>query len=200
VYRCVEVVALDLARPLPHIESDLPLEIRRLLAEEVPAYARFRGRDVEGVPGRGRLERGDMCVCAWLDGEIVAASWLAFESAWIDEIGRGVRLARDEAYVYDSFTTESRRGAGIAAFRARWTAEHLRLQGYRRIVGWISLQNRPALGPARKLGYASLGQAGFVRMWPWRRDFVAPEGGARRWAARDTPIVVERDFCARAGA
>lgn len=194
VYRYVVFTAVELSRPVPDLGHGPALEMRLLTPEDVAAYARFRRRPAELVPAARRLEEGHLCVAAWLDGEIVSAAWYASGSAWMDEIDRGLELAPDEVYSYDSYTAESRRGQGIASLRGRWAVEHFREQGFRRTIGWISPQNLPAFGPGRRLGAAQLGRAGFVRLGPWRRDFVEPVGGKRRWSRRSVPIVVARDF------
>jgi len=200
VYRYVIFVGVDLSSPVPDVAPGPPLETRLLAPEDIEAYARFRGRPVGTVPARRRLERGEVCVASWFEGEIVSAAWYAFGLAWMDEIRRDLRLARDEVYVYDSYTTESRRGEGIAALRGRWAIEHFRGEGFRRTIGWISPQNLPAFGPGRKLGADTLGRAGFVRLGPWRRDFVEPVQGKRRWSRPGEPIVLERDFASRLSA
>ena len=193
VYRYVVFIGIDLTSSAPKLAPGPPIEMRLLRPEDVEAYARFRGRPVESVPALRRLERGHLCVAAWLDGEIVSAIWYVLRSAWMDEIDRGLTLAPNELYAYDCYTTESRRGQGIAPLRERWAMEYFRGQGYGRTVAWISPQNLPALRAGRKIG-TDLGRAGFVRLGPLRRDFVQPSGGRRRWAARNEPIVVERDF------
>ena len=194
VYRYVVFVAMDLTRPVLEVPPGPPVEMRVLRPDDVDAYARSRSRSVESVPALRRLEEGHVCVAAWLDGEIVSTAWYAFDSVRVDEIGRVLRLAPDEAYVYDSHTTESLRGLGIASLRGRWAIAHFRELGFRRTVGWVSPENLPAFGPARKLGYDTLGRAGYFRLGPWRREFVEPAGGKRRWASRGEPIVLARDF------
>lgn len=194
VYRTTVVVSLDLSRPPPRHSTDVPIELRLLLPEDLQAYARLRDEPAGSMPGSGRLGRGDVCVAAWLDGEIVAIVWIAFENGRLDEVGREVRLAPDEVYLYDSYTAERVRERGVASARALWTAAYLREAGYRRAIGWISPQNRPAFGPARKAGYEIVGTVGFIRVGPLRWDFVQPVGARRRSSRRDQPIEVERDF------
>lgn len=194
VYRYVVFVAMDLTRPALEVPHGPPLEMRLLQPDDVEAYARSRGRPVETVPALRRLEEGHVCVAAWLDGAIVSTAWYAFDSVRVDEIDRVLRLAPDEAYVYDSYTVESLRGLSIAALRGRWAIEHFRGLGFKRTVGWVSPKNLPAFGPARKLGADTLGRAGFFRLGPWRREFVEPAGARRTWASRGEPIVLARDF------
>jgi hypothetical protein len=193
-YRYVVFVAMDLAGPVREIPAGPPVEMRLLRPEDVEEYARSRGRSVDAVPVRRRLEEGHVCVAAWLDGTIVSTAWYAFDTVLADEIDRPLKLAPDEVYVYDSYTTESLRGLSIAALRGRWAIEHFRRLGFKRTVGWVSPKNLPAFGPGRKLGADTLGRAGYLRLGPWRRDFVEPAGGRRRWAARGEPIFVARDF------
>ncbi len=194
VYRHVVFVGMELASPVRVLARGPGVAMRLLEPGEVDAYARFRGTTIDAVPVLRRLADGHVCVAAWLDGEIVCAAWYAFGTVWVDEVERPLLLATDEAYVYDSYTTESLRGLGIAALRGEWAIEHFRGLGFRRTVGWVSPQNLPAFGPGRKLGATTLGRAGYVRLGPLRREFVQPVGRGRRWAARGEPIVLERDF------
>jgi hypothetical protein len=194
VHRYVVFVAMDLTGPVREIPPGPAVEMRLLESADVEAYARSRGRPVDSVPVVRRLEEGHVCVAAWLDGEIVSTAWYAFDSVRVDEIDRVLRLAPDEAYVYDSYTTEGLRGLSIAALRGRWAIAHFGGLGFRRTVGWVSPKNLPAFGPARKLGADTLGRAGYFRLGPWRREFVEPADGRRRWAAHSEPIVLARDF------
>jgi len=194
VYRQVVLFTLDLLQPLPELTTDVPIEIRLLRPEDVDAYRTFRGTSVHESLALRRLEKGDLCAGAWLDGEIISAGWLAFGRGRVAEIGRQLSLGPDEAYLYDSYTSESFRGHGVAGVRSVWSARYLRAAGYRWTLTCISPENRPAFGPPRKVGYRRLGTAGFVRFGPLRRDFVLPVGGERRWARRREPIVFDRDF------
>jgi hypothetical protein len=194
VYRYVVFVAMDLTRPVLAMPPGPAVQMRVLRPDDVEAYARSRSRPVDSVPVLRRLEKGHVCVAAWLEEEIVSTAWYAFDAVRVDEIDRLLRLAADEAYVYDSYTTERLRGLSIAALRGRWAIEHFRDLGFTRTVGWVSPQNLPAFGPARKLGAETLGRAGYFRLGPWRREFVEPEGARRRWAARGEALVLARDF------
>ena len=129
------------------------------------------------------------CRLAGSPASVAGSTRSAARSSWL----------RTRRYSYDTYTAERCRGRGIAGVRALWAADYLREAGYRRLVGWIAPQNRPAFGPARKAGYRRLGVAGFIRLGPWRRDFVQPAGGRRRWAVRSEPIRIERDFAALSG-
>ena len=194
VYRDIILVALDVTHEVSDVERKVPVEMRLLGPEDVEAYARFRGLPVEHVTARRRFEKGDACIAAWLGDEIVSAGWYSFGTAWVDDIGRGLRLAPGEVFGYDLYTAESHRGLGVASQRGRWAADYLRAEGFRTVVAGISPQNLPVRGPARKLGYDTLGRAGFLRLGPLRRDFVRPEGGSRRWGRQAHPIEIERDF------
>jgi len=188
------IVALDVTHEFPDVATAVPVEMRLLGPDDVDAYARFRALPVEQVTARRRLEKGDACIAAWHGDEIVSAGWYSFGTAWVDDIGRGLRLGQGQLFGYDLYTAESQRGRGVASERGRWAAAHLRGEGYRTIVAAISPQNLPMRGPTQKLGYDRLGRAGFLRLGPLRRDFVRPEGRARSWGRRSVPIETERDF------
>jgi GNAT superfamily N-acetyltransferase len=173
----------------------LPVEIRILEPREAGAWRRHRA-ELEASRIDERLQRlgnGHSCVAAWLDGEIVASVWLALDEARIPEIDRNLRLGRGEVFAYDSYTSEGARGHGIATMRAVWTARYLRDAGYDVVLGHVTPENRPGHGPPARAGYQELGTAGYVRLGPWRRDYVRPVGLERRWS-RSQPIVVATDF------
>lgn len=194
VYRHVVFFSLDLARPVPEITTDVPVEFRFLRFEDGDAYGQFRADPAHVILCLRRLEKGDHCVAAWLDDEIVSAGWFSVGTGYIAEIGRPMRLALDEVYLFDSYTVARLRGRNIASARARWVAAYLHDAGYRRTISFVSPKNRRGFGPPYKAGYQRLGIGGFVRLGLWRRDFVQPLGGTRRWARRRQPIEFERDF------
>jgi GNAT superfamily N-acetyltransferase len=185
-YRSVVIVGRDLSEPMPEVEGMLPVEIRLLEEGDLDALRRHRA-DLDPARLADRIQRlghGHACVAAWLDGEIVASVWIAFEGARVPEIDRRIRLRAGEAFLYDSYTSERARGHGIATVRAVWTATYLRDAGYRLGIGHLVPENRPAHGPPARAGYRVLGTAGYVRIGPWRRDFVRSAGGRRRWASK----------------
>jgi hypothetical protein len=195
VYRSVVIVGRDLSAPMPEVECTLRVQIRLLGAGDTDALKRHRS-DLDPARLAARLElleRGHACVAAWLDGEIVASVWIAFDEARVPEIDRRLRLAPGEVFLYDSYTSAPARGHGIATVRAVWTARYLRDAGYRLAIGHVRPENRRAQGPPARAGYRVLGTAGYVRLGPWRRDFVRPVGLGRRWSRRE-PIDVASDF------
>ena len=195
VYRDVILVALDLSRDVPEVAAVVPVVMRLLGPERRRGVCTFPRRCPSSTSRRAAGWRsGDACIAAWVDDDIVSAGWYSFGTAWVDDVGRGLRLGPDEVFGYDLYTAEAHRGRGVASQRGRWAAAHLRAEGYRTLVAGISPQNLPVRGPTQKLGYDTLGRAGFVRLGPLRRDFVLPEGGARRWGRRADPIETERDF------
>ncbi len=194
-YRSVVIIHRDLSERTAPLGSELPIEFRLLEPADAEAWRRHRA-DLE--PSRiderlGRLGRGHACVAVWLDGEIVASVWLALDEARIPEIDRRLVLGPGEVFGYDSYTSESVRRHGIATARGAWTTTYLRDAGYRVLIGHVTKENRPGHGPPARAGFRELGTAGYVRLGPWRRDFVRPTGSGRRWSAR-RPIEIVSDF------
>jgi hypothetical protein len=193
-YRRVVVTAVDLRRPLPDAPAIDGVATRYLGAEDAAAYARHRGVPSAAAVFAQRLARGDRASSVWRDGEIVSTGWISFGSAWLADPEQTVRLADGEAFGYDSYTTEASRGRSLASARSYWSLRRLQDEGVTRVVGWIVPENQPAFGPPERMGFALLGNAGFVRLGPWRRYFVHPRGGSHRWLRRGEPVEVERDF------
>jgi acetyltransferase (GNAT) family protein len=194
VYREVIFVALDVTREVPDVERKVPVTMRLLAPHDLEAYARFRAQPAGHPQALRRLEKGDACIAAWLDDEIVSAGWYSFGIARVDDIDRELVLAPGEIYGYDLYTSEGLRGLGVASQRGHWAAHHFRTCGYERVVAGLAPQNLPVQGPTRMLGYDTLGRAGFVRLGPLRRDFIRLEGGTRRWGRRVVPLETARDF------
>lgn len=194
VYRSVAIRGRDLTLALPPGSAPDPsVQMRVLALEDAEALARHRG-DLEHRRVADRIERlqsGQTCVAAWLDGEIASTIWLAFGTAWLPEIRRAIRLGPDEVFLYDSYTSEQLRGRGIATMRGLWTVGYLRENGYRFAFGHTAPENRPAQGPPEKTGYSVLAIAGYVRLGPWRRDFVRLVDGERTWGRQTEPIESE---------
>jgi len=178
VYRRAVLVERPLDAPLPAIAPSVAVDIRLLGGTDVDAYLAFRP-ETRTADMRDRLARGHVCFAAWREGRIVSAAWLATGVVWIDYLERELRLAADEAYLYESYTAPGLRGQNIPALRGACEARHFRDAGYRRQVAVIVPENRPALRHAEKAGWRVFGLMGYVKLGPWRRDFCRVDPGAR---------------------
>ena len=151
-----------------------PVVIGLLRETEVDDYIGFRsGADSSEI--RRRLEAGQRFFVARHEGRIIHGEWVATQRAWIDYLACEIRLAPDEVYVYDSFTSPDFRGRNISPARSTQALRYIRDAGYRRIMAAILLENKPAFRVFEKVGFRPLGLMDYVKIGPWRRDFCRVE-------------------------
>ncbi len=178
VYRRAVLVERPLNEPLAAVTPSLPTVIGLLSEAEVDEYLSFRP-ETNAADVRSRLETGHLCFVARHEGCIVSAAWIATGRVWIDYLACEIRLATDEAYLYESFTSPGFRGQNIPAVRATHETRYFRDAGYRRLVAVIMPENKPALRHAEKAGWKPSGVMGYVKLGPWRRDFCRVKPNAR---------------------
>jgi ribosomal protein S18 acetylase RimI-like enzyme len=179
-YVRVLLFARDLSKTPPGIEADRSLELRDLTEDEVVAFSRERP-DPGDAEVRRRLAAGFRCVVARSGGRIVGETWLATGEVWLTKLGRRIVLRPDDIYVYYASVIPELRGRNIGSVRSRMLGEQLRAEGYRRMVYTVAPHNRPAFGPAMKLGAERLASIGYVRLGSLRLEF-------ERWH-RDAPAI-----------
>jgi GNAT superfamily N-acetyltransferase len=163
----------DLERDLPDVSSDVPLEARELSPSEVEKYVVLRPEeDAEGV--LARLRDGHVCCATWVGDRIVGCSWVRFDEIWVSEIGKSMSLQPGEVYGYDSYTDPSYRARGAASMRAMALLRHVKLLGYRRLVGYVLRENTAGRVALETLGFV---RSGRIRWLHVRRNGVVVSSG-----------------------
>jgi len=178
VYRRAVLVEHPLDAPPLSVTPSVSVEIGLLNERDVDEYLRFRP-DGSAADFRLRLQQGHICFAARHDARIVSAAWIAAGRVWIDYLTCEIQLARDEAYLYESFTAPGFRGNNIPALRGAYEAQHFRDAGYRRLVAVIMPENKPGLRHAEKAGWNAFGVMGYVKLGPWRWDFCRVDPKSR---------------------
>jgi hypothetical protein len=169
-------------RPLdglaPEVVAVLPFRVEPLGEAHLDAYRALRP-DQDAAEVHRRLEAGHWCVAVWLDEQIIGALWLAGGRARIEYLGRDLELGPDEVYAYDGYTSPVFRGSGASPLRTAWSIRHASGLGYRRLLATFLPENQPALPLWNRVGYRRLGVIGYVKLGPWRRDFLRIRTGGR---------------------
>ncbi len=171
VYRRLDLVELDLERPPAPAEAALPLEFGFLDDAEVEAYAALQsGTSTEEA--LRRLRRGERCFVARAGERMVSARWLAVGEADVGYLGRMLELAEGEVYVYETYTHPEYRGHAVSAAAGTRLAQRLAREGYRRLLGAVGPENAAGQRAWQKAGYRKVGRVGYLKLGPWRHDFV----------------------------
>lgn len=83
---------------------------KEVLFEELIPYARLL--DLSAATIKTRLERGDSCYLAFIDGQAVHRSWVTSTPCWVKDAKAIFRPLINEFYVYDSYTLPRYRSRG----------------------------------------------------------------------------------------
>lgn len=68
----------------------------------------------------------------------------------------GFNLGQDEVYMFDMFVAADQRKGGMATYFLSSVLQHLHNLGFKKVYGYFSLNNKPALWVHRILGYNEL--------------------------------------------
>lgn len=183
-------------------------KIRATLGEAQPdgadALATAMG-DVDSAQAQRRFSGGRRCFVAWVDGSIAAYGWVSQGVERIGELERTLRLAPDEAYIWDCATLPPYRGQRLYGALLSHIATTLCHDGIRRLWIGASLSNTPSIRGFAATGFQPVLQLTYMRLLGMRHVRIAeaktaaPELVARARASLKgstslaSPDVVEGD-------
>ena len=196
LYRRLGLFEVPIEPDPPRVESapaGITVRAPRAARADLEAYAALCP---DGAPDatRARLERGDRCFVALLDGRLVSSVWLATGVVPVAYLDCDLELGPDEAYAYDAFTLPGLRGLDVGTWRTELMKDQARAAGRRRLLSLQLAENASQHRRSVRRGYRPLGVVGWYGIGPWRRLFVrlhatAPAGlaVALRRSRRATP-------------
>jgi hypothetical protein len=179
VYRRMILFERQLEEPsMADVRCQIPLVISQLGKDEVDEYSAFRtGTDANEV--RSRLEQGHLCWLARSEGTMVHTIWAAIGSAWIRYLECEIRLAADEAYIYESYTAPPFRRLNINAARAGVMVRYFRDRSFVRLLALVMPENPAGIRATVSAGYRAAGVIRRVNVGSWQRYFSRPIPCAR---------------------
>jgi len=164
--------------PMAAVRCEVPVAISQLQMHEVSEYVAFRA-NVDPAEIRSRLEQGHQCWVARRQGTMVHAIWAAIGSAWVRYLECEIRLAADEAYIYESYTAPAFRRLNINAARAGVMARYFSDRSFVRLLALVMPENPAGIQATVSAGYRAAGVIGRVSLGPWHRHFSRLVPGAR---------------------
>ncbi len=157
------------AESLPEIK--LECEVKKLASvEDLLSFLKLLDLSLGTL--KLRLERGDFCYLAFIEGKAVHRSWVTFSSCWVKDARAVFKPAKNEAYIYDSYTLPRYRSKGaftstllkiIADFRGSNTSL------------WIAVRenNFPSRKAVEKVGFEKVFGLMFKKILVFKRyEFV----------------------------
>jgi len=168
------ILARSLLEPLPDLQAKIPLEIRG-----------FKPTDLDLIRNIDRPSEVNLCAKRLLHGHVGLLALYAGRPAghaWASDTMEPsverveLRLEPGDVICVDAYTAPAFRGKGVQTALAVARLALCRERGYRRMLTYIEVGNRPSLAVwQRKLGCQIVGYVDFVRIGPWRR--AGYEGG-----------------------
>ena len=170
VFRRILLMVRSIDEPVPEPSTRVPVVFDLLKETEVVAYISFRP-DANPSQVRSRLSRGHRCFVARHAGQIVNAGWACTSSAEIAELAREIKLAPDQVFTYDAFTSPHFRNQKIQQARLAWMARYFREAGFSRMVCHVRPENSASIRALEGAGYQPFAVMGYVKLGPWRYEF-----------------------------
>lgn len=101
-----------------------------------------------------RLKRGDACFL-FLDGDdCMGYLWIAIGSVYIEAVDFEMRLDNDTIAIYDVYTNERYRGAGVYRSLLMMITEYYK--NYRNAQLWVMRHNKNAIYVQSKCGFSGI--------------------------------------------
>ena len=179
-YRRVIVVARPIDDTSPELNPRLSIAITQLTEETLQAYIQLRpDQDLNVI--KMRLAEGDQCFVVWHEGQIVHTGWVTTKQKYESYLRREFILQPGDIFLYDHFTHPSLRRCGLAQARDVHVLRHYWVEGYRRSIAIIAIENKTAILPFKAVGYRSIGIVKCLRFGPWQWDWE------ERWGEEPLP-------------
>lgn len=128
---------------------------------------------------RRRFAAGSRCfVARGDDGRVAGYGWVSRGEERIGELERTLRMAPDEAYIWDCATLPPYRHRGVYTALLLAMAEALRSEGARRLWIGAARGNRPSLRGFARAGFQPVASVAFLRALGLRRFSLRAEPDA----------------------
>lgn len=135
------------------------------------------------------LAKGDRCLAALAEGELVAYSWYSHEPTEAD--GLLLCFRPDYVYMYKAFTRPSHRGQRLYESGVRRALAEFLALGYRGLICDVEIYNFASLKALNRLGFRQFGYATLLKAgrYSWRHA----SRGCREYGYRHVPLPARRN-------
>jgi len=151
-------------RPVKQIATPLKkIEIKLAVKKDMLQFLDFP--DMMGNLERlhERLDRGDICVVAWLEGEIIAFSWANLIS--FEFLADKYELNENEAYLYSAYTAPSYRGKRLAYILRHHLYKILTSKGKKKLYSFSIKTNTAAVKFKRNIKAQIIGSGLKIKLF-----------------------------------
>ncbi len=178
-YRRLLLLERRLDEPIGDVAPLVPVTHSLLRETEVLEYAALVP-DTDPAEIRARLEAGQKCFAARVDGRLVCVRWAGTGRMPLDYLGSDLDLSPDEANIYGLYVDPAFRGHAISPAGSVAMLRHLRDAGFRRVVTTVLPENFASRRSVEKTGYRAYGMVGRVKVGPWTWHFLRIRSASHR--------------------
>ncbi len=169
------IYELDLEKDDKKIEAKIKLSFKMASWEDIDALEAKRHKMSHKMKkySRERLEKGDKCVLAMYNNEIIGYSWAMKGSMELSQFNH-IPIPEKKVYLYNAFVVNEFRGNRVNnAMRRYLTDNILKNEGKTTIIGTIAKNNMPSLKSAKRMRPKKVGKIIQLRIFGLRYDYIS---------------------------
>lgn len=146
----------DLTGELPPPDERAGIDFRPATIADAPALASAMG-PVDGRLARQRFQTNRQVFVGLRGDRVLTYCWLSFQTEGVGEIEGAIRVAPDEAYIWDCQTIPEQRGRGLYPVLLCSIAHFMRERGKRRVWSATTADNHASQRGFEKAGFRRAG-------------------------------------------
>ena len=121
-----------------------------------------RDDEISGEAIEAMLQKGWICILAFMGRKLVGASWLGFNEFFLGNFGLTLMFRKDQAYGFRAYVSPQVRNKGIGRMMQEEKVNYAYSHGFRYLFSGIYDWNKPSIQMNTRLGYWKVGT---LRAW-----------------------------------
>lgn len=169
-YRRLILLQRPLHEALPDLRASLPLALGWLDAGQEADYRALVPDTPAGLVPE-RLQRGERCLTARVDGTLASVMWASTGVARMSYLSLEMPLEPGDVYLNGAYTSPAYRGHSIAPVLSVEMLRRHHEDGFQRAIRATVPGNLPALRAHAKAGFSPYAVISCFKLGSWRQDF-----------------------------
>ena len=168
------IYELDLKKPVKKIDPRTKLSFRLASEDDIDFMEekRYMMSQKRKKHSKERLEKGDKCVLAIHNDEIVGYSWAMKDAMELSQFNL-IPLPENKVYLYNAFVVEEFRGKRVNGAMRQYFDNILINEGKTTIVATISKYNKPSIKSAERMDPKKIGKVTQIRFFGLKYDYIS---------------------------
>ena len=168
------IVEIDLKKPVKKIVPQIELSFRLASEEDIDFMEEKRHMmsQKRKKHSKDRLQKGDKCVLAMHNGDIVGYLWEMKDAMELSQFNL-ISLPENKVYLYNSYVVKEFRGKRVNAAMRQYFDDLLIDEGKTSIVATISKNNEPSLKSVARMDAEKIGKIVQIRFLGLKYDYIS---------------------------